>query len=156
VATPSGHTKWAKEDNTVATSKTILLADADDNDLFFCQYALEQAGMGENVVVAHVGQEVIDYLGSTISTNHRAPVAPRPALLLLDLKILRCDAFAVLSWIKQNPALKEMPVIIFSDLTAPEEIERARTLGAKDYFCKPHALAAYSTILREILSRWAQ
>lgn len=60
----------------------------------------------------------------------------RPNLILLDLLMPKKDGFFVLEQIKNNPELKTIPVIVLSNLGGDEEIKKALSLGADDYFVK--------------------
>lgn len=60
----------------------------------------------------------------------------KPALILLDLLLPKKDGFAVLEEVKHNPDLKLVPVIVLSNLGGDEDIKRALSLGADDYFVK--------------------
>lgn len=59
-------------------------------------------------------------------------------LILLDLILPGMDGFEVLSQIKKEEGLKEIPVLILSNLGQKEEIERGLKLGAVDYIIKAH------------------
>ncbi len=60
----------------------------------------------------------------------------KPDLILLDLLLPGLDGFEVLKRVRANDALKETPVIIFSNLGQKEDIERAKGLGANDFLIK--------------------
>ncbi len=59
-----------------------------------------------------------------------------PDIVLLDILLPKKDGFMVLQELKADPALKNIPVIILSNLGEDEEIKKAFSLGAKDYFVK--------------------
>ncbi len=59
-----------------------------------------------------------------------------PDLILLDIILPVKDGLAALREIKENPQLKHIPVVIVSNLNQPEDIERAKSLGALDYLVK--------------------
>lgn len=60
----------------------------------------------------------------------------KPNVILLDLLLPKMDGFNVLKNIKSDPALKNIPVIILSNLGDEPDIEKAKNLGADDYFIK--------------------
>jgi DNA-binding response OmpR family regulator len=59
-----------------------------------------------------------------------------PDLLLLDLILPGINGFDVLKKLKENPKTSALPVIVLSNLGQKEDVERALTLGAKDYLIK--------------------
>ena len=61
---------------------------------------------------------------------------PKFDLVLLDLLMPKKDGFAVLEEVKNNPELKNLPIIVLSNLGGDEDIKKALALGAKDYFVK--------------------
>mgnify|MGYP001612957292 CR=1 FL=1 len=71
----------------------------------------------------------------------------KPALILLDLIMGKkpgepigimdkLNGFNLLSFFRAEPGLKEIPVVVFSNLDNPKDMERARNLGANDYWVK--------------------
>lgn len=62
----------------------------------------------------------------------------KPDLVLLDLVLPGEDGFSVLEKLKGNSLLKDIPVIILSNLGQREDIERGLRLGAADFMIKAH------------------
>lgn len=60
----------------------------------------------------------------------------KPALVLLDLILPKKDGFTVLKELKADPKLSDVPVIVLSNLGEDDNIKKALSLGAKDYFVK--------------------
>ncbi len=70
-------------------------------------------------------------------TNGLAAVSrEKPDLVLLDIILPKMNGFEVLEKIKQDPALSNVPVIMLSNLSQEENMEKALRLGASDYFVK--------------------
>jgi len=61
-----------------------------------------------------------------------------PDLILLDLILPKKSGFVVLEYLRSDPELKLIPVIVLSNLAQEEDIKKALELGAKDYFVKVH------------------
>lgn len=59
-----------------------------------------------------------------------------PDIILLDLLLPGIDGFAVLEKLKAHDTLKKVPVIVFSNLGQPEDIQKAKGLGATDFLVK--------------------
>lgn len=62
----------------------------------------------------------------------------RPDLILLDLIMPGMDGFEVLSELRKDPSLAELPVIILSNLGQQDDIDKAKKLGAVDFLIKAH------------------
>ena len=60
----------------------------------------------------------------------------KPDAVLLDLLLPKMNGFDYLKNMKANPAINSIPVIVLSNLGDQENIEKAKTLGAADYFIK--------------------
>jgi len=60
----------------------------------------------------------------------------RPDLVILDLVMPKANGFDVLKAISMMPGLERTPVVIVSNLAQDSDIEKARQLGAKEYFVK--------------------
>lgn len=60
----------------------------------------------------------------------------KPSIVLLDLILPGIDGFEVLNKIKQNPEVKDVPVVILSNLGQDSDIQKAKELGADDFLIK--------------------
>ena len=84
---------------------------------------------GLNFTFAKNGREGIDQLRS----------AETPfAAVLLDIHMPETDGFWFLEEKKKDPALNNIPVVIFTNLSNPDLIKRATDLGVKGYLVKAH------------------
>lgn len=57
-------------------------------------------------------------------------------LVLLDLVLPQFDGFEILRKIRETPAIKDIPVIVFSNLSEEKDIKKAENLGATDFMVK--------------------
>ncbi len=108
----------------MAEAKTKILVAEDDH---FLQkvYLTKLTQEGFSVDVALDGEEALKKL-------RNAP----PDLLLLDLIMPKVNGFDVLLEMKGDAQLKKIPVVVLSNLGQPEDIQKCRELGAKDYLVK--------------------
>jgi CheY-like chemotaxis protein len=131
----------------------VLVAEDDENDVFILRIAFEQAGVARSLVAVKDGQEAVDYLCGTPPYTDRFAY-PLPALLILDLKMPRMSGFDVLAWLASRPDFKNLPAVVFSSSACDQDISRARQLGARDYFVKPHLIADWVKVVDTIDKLW--
>jgi CheY-like chemotaxis protein len=131
----------------------ILVAEDEETDAILLRMAAEQAGLSHPISVVADGKELVTYLQGDPPYADRSQ-HPLPAIILLDLKMPRMNGFEVLSWLSTRPALKHIPAIVLSSSCSPEDIARARALGASEYYTKPHLLSELSNILKNLACRW--
>lgn len=103
--------------------KKILVAE--DDTYLANAYRVKLTKAGFEVHNAQDGEEAIEMLSSF-----------KPDIILLDLVMPKKDGFAVLTDLKANPTLKDIPVIIASNLGQKEDIEKGLALGARGFFVK--------------------
>ena len=133
----------------------ILVADDDENDVFFLRRALARAGLANPLFVTRDGQDAIDYLAGTPPYDNRAQY-PLPGLLLLDLKMPRVNGFDVLSWLSRQPHLRELIIVVLSSSSHEEDILKARQLGAHEFRTKPSDFQKLVELIAELQKRWLQ
>src|SRR5256885_1545001 len=114
----------------------ILLAEDDENDVFFMQRALQKAGVHHPLHVTTDGRETMEYLAGTKKFTDRAQF-PLPSLVLLDLKMPFANGFEVLTWIRSQPSLNDLAIVVLTSSAEERDRQRAAELGAKGYFVKP-------------------
>ena len=132
---------------------TILLAEDEDTDAYFVEWAIKELGLGCQLSRVIDGQQAIDYLSGATPYADRAR-HPLPAAVLLDLKMPRVDGFDVLAWRGKSDGFKSIPFIVLTSSQHPRDREKALELGAEDYLVKPGNPRVLTTMLREISTRW--
>jgi CheY-like chemotaxis protein len=115
---------------------SILQVEDEEADVFMLQVMFKRAGITSPVHVVTDGQMAMDYLAGAGAFADRKE-HPLPCLVLLDLKLPRVNGLEVLEWIRRQPALKKLVVVVFSSSAQPADIEQAYTLGANSYIQKP-------------------
>ncbi len=79
---------------------------------------------------------------------------PIPGILLLDLKLPRLNGFDVLTWIRQRPEWKCLPVIVLTTSHFGKDIEQAYDLGANSFLSKPTDLNEWMSAVRQMIRFW--
>src|SRR2546423_993498 len=131
----------------------LLLAEDDENDVFFLQRAFQQAKIQNPILVVRDGQETIAYLSGEGKFSDRRQF-PLPYLLLLDLKMPRKTGLDVLEWLHEQPELRCIPVIVLSSSAQRDDIERAYELGANGFVVKPASLEKRLELAKLIAAFW--
>lgn len=138
-----------------ASPALILSAEDEETDAYILRLAFETAEVSNPMVIVRDGQEIVDYLEGAGSYRDRV-AHPIPRLITLDLKMPRMTGFDVLTWLRSHPEHKDIPVVVISSSSEDKDIARARSLGARDYFVKPHQLSDFVAIVREMQKRWLE
>lgn len=114
----------------------VLYAEDEDNDAFLMQRAFAKAAVANPLQIVTDGSAAMRYLSGTGEFSDRNTF-PFPCLLLLDLNLPRQSGLEVLAWCRAQPALRELPIVIFTSSSQSRDIQSAYTLGANAYLVKP-------------------
>ncbi len=131
----------------------ILQIEDDEHDVFFLKRAFQDAAITNPLHVVHDGQEAIDYLSGAGKFADRRRY-PLPGLVLLDLKLPRRDGLEVLQWLKNDPCLACLPVIMFSSSAHPEDLDQAYRLGVNAFVVKPPGLKERADFALAVKQFW--
>ena len=137
------------------TSNAILLVEDDDDDVFLFKRALKMAKITNPVNVATDGRAAIDYLSSA-AQGADPERCPLPFIVFLDLKMPNVDGFEVLSWIRSQPSLESIVVVVLTGSNQPRDQQRAYALGARSYLVKPAKPEEIRQFIESMGSRWDQ
>lgn len=132
---------------------SILVADDDAQDTMLVQIAAQRAALGLRLDTVKDGEEAINYLMGRAGYADRQ-AHPFPKMMLLDLKMPRLNGFDVLNFVRRQPGLKQLPIVIFSSSDDPKDIRRAYDAGANSYLCKPHSNDDLSALLKALEEYW--
>jgi len=116
----------------------ILVAEDNPHDAFFLKRAFLRAGIDAPIQFVDDGEQAVSYLGGKTPYTNRDHF-PLPHLMLLDIKMPRLDGFGVLRWVRQQPRLRRLPVMVFTSSGEPRDVDLAHELGANAYTVKPSA-----------------
>lgn len=114
----------------------ILLAEDREDDVLLIKRSFEKADVVNPIYVVSNGEEAIWYLRGEGKYSNRAEY-PLPSLLLLDLKMPIKDGFEVLKWIRQQPCLSALRVLVLTSSDSLRDVNLAYKLGANSFLVKP-------------------
>lgn len=131
----------------------ILLVEDSPEDFEATVRALRRAGLANPIARCCDGDEALDYL------HQRGPYAdpskaPRPGVILLDLNLPGTDGREVLTEVKQDEALKSIPVVVLTTSSDERDVERCYAAGANSYIKKPVDLAGFIAAIQRLKEYW--
>ena len=114
----------------------ILLVDDNPHDVVLIRLAFRRVGIIDTIHLVKDGVEAMRYIRGegAYADRHQFPV---PTLVLLDLKMPQTSGFDVLRWLREQPELSNVVVVVMSGSKNDSDIERAYKLGANSYLVKP-------------------
>ena len=130
-----------------ASDASILLVEDNPNDVDLMRLALERNGLSIRIDVARDGREALDYLFA-------APRVPRPALILLDLKLPRVDGLEVLRRLKTHARTAAIPVTVLTGSRQHGDLIASYQRGANSYIVKPVNFDEFVAAVRVLVTYW--
>src|SRR4051812_23327466 len=100
-------------ENTYMKNPIILWADDDPDEIAIMREVLQYFDTGYDIVEVRNGKKVLDYLHAAVTTD------TLPCLIVLDINMPVLNGKDTLARIKQNPALKSIPVVVFTTSSSP-------------------------------------
>jgi len=128
----------------------ILHVEDNPDDVMLMNLAFNRAGIAARLHVVNDGDEAIAALGSG-SLNGGPPVC-----VLLDVKLPRVSGLEVLAWIRNQPNLRRLPVILLTSSSQTSDINRAYDLGANSFLVKPPDLDSLTKLVKTVAHYWVQ
>lgn len=107
----------------MAEEKYVLIVEDDPFYSNIYKTKIEKEGL--SAVLAGDGEKAL-----------KVAMEKKPALMVLDLIMPGKDGFQTLEEMRSNETLKDVPVVVLSNLSQEEDIKRVMDLGAKEYIIK--------------------
>lgn len=128
----------------------ILLVEDNEGDILLTQEAFEHSSLVESLSIVRNGKDAIDFL---IKQGKFADKSS-PDFVLLDVNIPKKNGHEVLKFIKNNDAIKHIPVVMFTTSSTPKDIAMAYQNYANCYITKPVDVSSFQTVINQIESFW--
>jgi CheY-like chemotaxis protein len=133
--------------------KPIVLVEDNPKDLELTLLALEKSRLANGVVTLRDGAEAIEYLSCTGAWEAREKA--NPAVILLDLKLPKLDGLEVLQYIRRDPALKMIPVVMLTSSRQELDLQLSYELGVNAYVVKPVSFPDFLRAVQDLGCFWA-
>ena len=131
----------------------ILLVEDDSNDILFIQRAFRRSKLENSMQVVRDGDEAVAYLSGEGQYGDRN-LYPLPGMILLDLKLPRRSGLEVLEWIRNQPVIKRIPVVILTSSKENSDVNTAYDIGVNSYLLKPVNYNALNEMIDTLNAFW--
>ena len=131
----------------------ILLVEDNADHAALTMRALKDGNMLNEIFWVKDGQEAVDFLYHRGRYADGAP-APRPGLILLDIRLPKLDGHEVLRQVKSDPALRIIPVVMLTTSERDDEITACYEAGANSYVSKPVKFTDFVQTIKSVKLYW--
>ena len=128
----------------------VLLVEDNNGDIILTRRAFRESRIANELDVVTSGEDALSYLKQE---GEYAKVGT-PDLILLDLNLPQMSGQEVLSFIKEEKALRHIPVIILSSSSAEQDVVKSYNLHANGYVIKPMNLEAFKEVVSTLERFW--
>jgi CheY-like chemotaxis protein len=132
---------------------TILIVEDNAVDAMLLRRAFTKAAVLNPVWIVVTAEEAVAYLKGVDKYHDRAQY-PLPGLILLDLELPGMTGHGLLAWLRTQPDLKALRVVVLSGSDNPRDINLAYELGASSFVTKPTDLEHLVRLSRAIHGYW--
>ena len=135
------HSAGIVEENVLAKDKlNFVLAEDNPGDVFLVRRALDAQQISYELLVTKDGEEALKYIAEAANGLRQID------LILLDLNLPRRDGAEVLTYLRSQPTLNNVPAVMLTSSDSPRDRDRCLRLGANQYFQKPSNLKGFMEI----------
>jgi two-component system, response regulator len=134
-------------------SRLILLVEDNPDDAELTLRAFQETKTLSQIVVAHDGEQALNYLFATGSYLDRDPNV-MPDVVLLDLNLPKVDGLGVLHRMRSDSRTRRLPVVVLTSSTEESDIIRSYDLGANSFVQKPVDFAEFLNAAQQLGLYW--
>lgn len=134
----------------MADLAALLVIEDSPEDFEATRRSLLRGGLANPIVHLRDGDAALDYLFSGDPADNRGA----PALILLDLNLPGTDGRQVLARVKDDPSLRQVPVVVLTTSRDDRDVEACYRAGANSYIQKPVDLAGFQRALKSLREYW--
>ena len=126
----------------------VMMADDDKDDQEIFQKALAETNIPSELTTIDSGDQLME--------NLKDEEVPKPDIIFLDINMPGKSGKECLAEIKKDDTLKEIPTVVYTTSTAPQDIEETYKAGANLYVPKPYSFKSLILMLRKIFTNWKE
>jgi CheY-like chemotaxis protein len=123
-----------------AQTPTLYVIDDDQDDFMLLSDLLKQKW--SNIQLTHFNSPS-DFLKDL-------PITTLPDLIVLDINMPMVSGFGVIRYLKHTEKWKDIPVVFLSTASDKDQIQKAKNLGAYEYFVKPSTLEQWQAVIDKL------
>jgi CheY-like chemotaxis protein len=131
----------------------ILVAEDDEDYVLLIRQVFQKAHIPNPIQVVWNGEEAIWYLKGVGKYANRDEY-PLPDIFLLDLKMPRVNGFEVLKWVRAQPSLSALRILVLTSSDEIRDVNEAYQLGANSFLVKPMDFEDFTNLSRLIADFW--
>ena len=129
----------------------VLLAEDNSDHAFFTTRAFQEAHAGElQMHTVTDGEQALAFLRQEGTFAD----APRPHLVVLDLRMPKKSGLEVLAEMRDDEELSRIPVVVLSSSDRVEDVSESYARGANSYVTKPASLTGLREGVGELARYW--
>lgn len=126
-------------------ARKIIIIEDNPADSKTLRVALARRDVEIETILLDDGARAIEYFSKSLVDAD---------LVLLDLNLPIVSGFEVLEFLKSDPQLRKLPVVVLSGSSSQPEIERCYAAGANSYLCKPTGIQQVFDMVAELVTYW--
>jgi two-component system, cell cycle response regulator DivK len=127
-----------RDSRATASSKVILIVE--DNELNMKLFHDLLDAHGYTTLQTRNGREAL-----VLARTHR------PALILMDIQLPEVSGLEVTRWLKDDPELRDIPVVAVTAFAMKGDEERIRSGGCEAYISKPISVVGFMGTIRRFI-----
>jgi two-component system response regulator len=130
--------------------RKIIIVEDNPADAKTLRVALARRNPDIETMVIEDGVRAIEFFTHSLINEE----TERVGLILLDLNLPIVSGFEVLEFLKSDPQLKKLPVVVLSGSSSQHEIEHCYAAGANSYMCKPTGIQQVFDMAVQLITYW--
>jgi two-component system, chemotaxis family, response regulator Rcp1 len=129
---------------------SLLLVEDKPSDVRLVMEAFKETSIHTNLSVVGNGEDAINFL----LKKGQYSDAPRPDLILLDLKLPKKNGHEVIEKVRETPSVATIPIIVLSNSDSAADIQKAYKHQANCYITKPFKMSEFIEVVKLIEKFW--